>query len=198
MTTPLPPDRAMAAARAQLGLDEAIFLIGVFGVLNDSKRPGAILAAMRDLVEQGVLVKAAFIGRENDTFHLAEEAPRLGLMEQVMPLGFVEELETINVWMAACDVAINLRSPYWGETSASTLRILAAGTPVVVNDIGAFAELPDAASVKLPPDNADLPGALALALRQLVDQPERRAAMRIAARQYAAAEHDPRRVAVRY
>ena len=65
----------------------------------------------------------------------------------------------MNEWLTACDVAINLRSPYWGETSASTLRILAAGTPVIVSNVGSFAELPAAACVKLSTDEADLPGA---------------------------------------
>ena len=153
---------------------------------------------MRRLIDAGVAVKAIFIGRENDTFHLADEAHRLGLSEYLIGLGFVDELAKVNKWLAVCDVAINLRSPYWGETSASTLRMLAAGTPVIVNNIGSFAELPAAASVKLSADEADLPGALTLVVRQLYDQPERRAAMRIAARQYVAGEHDPHRVAGRY
>jgi glycosyltransferase involved in cell wall biosynthesis len=198
MPIPLPPDRSHAAARAQSGLNATDFLIGVFGVLNDSKQPRAILAALRQLLDAGVPARAVFIGRENDTFHLADEAPRLGLSDHISALGFVDELAVVTDWLAACDVAINLRSPYWGETSASTLRVLAAGTPVVVNDIGSFAELPDAACVKLPPDSADLPGALTLALRQLSDHPEHRVAMRVAARQYVAAEHDPRHVAARY
>ena len=198
MPMPLPPARSRAAARAQLGLPAEVFLIGVLGVLNDSKQPRAILAAMRPLLEAGVPIKAVFIGRENDTFHLAEEAPRWGVSDYTLALGFVDEWAVVNDWLAACDVAINLRSPYWGETSASTLRWLAAGTPVVVNAIGAFAELPEAACVKLPPVGPDLPATLALALRQLYVQPERRAAMRAAARQYVATEHDPRLIAARY
>ena len=145
-----------------------VFLVGVFGVLNDSKQPRAILAAMRRLIEAGVPLKAIFIGRENDTFHLADEAPRWGLSEHIISLGFVEELARVNEWLAACDVAINLRSPYWGETSASTLRILAAGTPVIVSNVGSFAELPAAACVKLSAGEADLPDALALALQPVV------------------------------
>jgi glycosyltransferase involved in cell wall biosynthesis len=198
MPIPLPPDRSHATARAQLDLKSDDFLIGVFGVLNDSKQPRAILTAMRQLRDAGVPIKAVFIGRENDTFQLADEAPRLGLSEHIIALGFVEELTVANEWLAACDVAINLRSPYWGETSASTLRLLAAGTPVIVNNVGSFAELPDAACVKLPPVGPNLPDELALALQQLYDQPERCGSMRLAARQSVATEHDPRRVAARY
>ena len=194
----LPPDRSPAALRAQLGLTASDFVMGVFGVLNDSKQPRAILAALRQLLDQGVPITAVFLGRENDTFHLADEAPRLSLSDHIIALGFVDNLAVANNWLAACDVALHLRAPYWGETSGSTLHALGAGTPVVVNDVGAFSELPDAACIKLPPAGPDLPQQLAAALRQLIDQPERRAAMRIAARQYVATELDPRRVAAQY
>ncbi|MBI5567872.1 MAG: glycosyltransferase [Chloroflexi bacterium] len=198
MPIPLPPERSHVAARARLNLKTDEFLIGVFGVLNDSKQPRAILAAMRQLLAAGVPIKAVFIGRENDTFHLADEAPRLGLSDHINALGFVDDLLLVNEWLVACDIAINLRSPYWGETSASTLRLLAAGTPVIVNNIGSFAELPDAACLKLPPIGPNSPEELTLALRQLYDQPDQRAAMQLAARQYVAIEHNPRRVAARY
>jgi glycosyltransferase involved in cell wall biosynthesis len=198
MPIPLPPERSQAVARAQLPVPADEFLVGVFGVLNDSKQPQVILAALRQLLDEGVPIKAVFIGRENDTFHLAEETARLGLSEHIRALGFVEDLALMNKWLAACDVAINLRSPYWGETSASTLRLLAAGTPAIVNEVGSFAELPGAACLKLPPIGPNSPAELAVALRQLYDQPDRRAAMRLAARQYVTVEHDPRHVAARY
>ena len=198
MPVPLPLERSQAAARAQLGLPIDVFLIGVFGVLNDSKQPRVILTAMRQLLDEGVPIKAVFIGHENSTFHLAEEAPRLGLSDHIVALDFVDDLVLVHEWLSACAVAINLRSPYWGETSASTLRILAAGTPVIVNDIGSFSELPETACIKLAPAEPDLPGALARALRQLYAQPERRGALRLAARRYVVEEHDPRRVAARY
>ncbi len=198
MPVPLPPDRPPATARAQLHLNGADFLIGVFGVLNDSKQPQAILTAMRRLLDEGMPVKAVFIGRENDSVHLANEAQHLGLSDQIISLGFVDDLTVINNWLVACDVAINLRAPYWGETSASTLRILAAGVPVVVNRVGAFAELPDEACIKLPPAGPDLSRQLTDALRDLYIRAEQRVSMRLAARQYIAVEHEPSRVAIRY
>ena len=198
MPIPLPPDRSRAATRMRLSVKADEFLIGVFGVLNDSKQPHAIIAAMRQLLDAGVPIKAVFIGRENDSFQLAAEAPRLGLTDHINALGFVEDLALVNEWLAACDVAINLRSPYWGETSASTLRMLATGTPAIVNNIGSFAELPDATCIKLLSDAPDLPHRLAAALHDLYDQPDRRAAMRVAARHHVATEHDPRLVAERY
>lgn len=198
MPVPLPVARSSSTARTQLKLNAADFLIGVFGVLNESKQPRLILTALRQLLDEGVPIKAVFIGRENDTFHLTDEALRLNLGDQIIGLGFVDDLAIINDWLAACDVAINLRAPYWGETSASALRLLAVGVPVIVNTVGAFAELPEAACVKLPLAGPELPRQLTDALRDLYSQSDQRAAMRLAARQYIAAEHDPRHVAAQY
>ena len=44
--------------------------------------------------------------------------------------------------MGACDVHVSLRSPTMGETSGTAIRALALGKPLVVSDVGWFAELP--------------------------------------------------------
>jgi glycosyltransferase involved in cell wall biosynthesis len=198
MPIPLPPAISIAAARAMLNLADDRFVVGVFGVLNDSKNPTAILTAVRRLVDEGVPITVAFVGRENDTFHLVEQAPHYGLADRVIQPGFIESLQEVNQWLAACDMAISLRALYWGETPSSTLRTLAAGTPVIINTIGAFAELPETACIGIEPTESDMPHALYRALRQSYEQPERRAAQRIAARDYIAREHDPACTARRY
>ncbi len=198
MPIPLPPASSIAAARAALNLPGDRFVVGVFGVLNDSKNPTAILSAVHRLVDEGVPITAAFVGRENDTFHLAEQAPRYDLADHVIQPGFIERLRDVNQWLAACDIAISLRSLYWGETPSSALRLLAAGTPVVVNTVGAFAELPETACIKIAPTESDMPQALYRALKQLYEQPDHRASLRVAARDYIAREHDPAYTARRY
>ena len=57
--------------------------------------------------------------------------------------------------MAACDVCVNLRSPTMGETSGSVIRQLSLGKPVVVSDVGWFAELPDDVALKVPVDDEE-------------------------------------------
>ena len=47
-------------------------------------------------------------------------------------------------------MAINLRYPTGGETSATLMRLLGLGKPVVVSDHGSFAEVPDGCCAKLP------------------------------------------------
>ena len=72
--------------------------------------------------------------------------------------------------VARSDICISLRSPTLGETSASAISALAAGTPLVVSDVGWFKELPDAVAAKVAPDEweVDAPrrGARAAGLRR--------------------------------
>jgi hypothetical protein len=67
-----------------------------------------------------------------------------------------------------------------------------------VNNVGAFAELPDAACVKVALDTPDEVETLYLELLQLYQRPDRLRAMGAAARVYMAERHDPGRVAARY
>ena len=62
--------------------------------------------------------------------------------------------------MAACDICVNLRSPTMGETSGSVIRQLSLGKPVVVSDVGWFAELPDDVALKVPVDARETDDAL--------------------------------------
>jgi len=120
------------------------------------------------------------------------------LQASVIQLGFVADPALVQRWLAAADVGVGMRSLYWGETPSSALRVLAAGTPMIVNNIGAFGELPDAACVKLPTQSPDMAGELYHALLNLWRQPDRRRAMREAARTYIEREHAPSRTVDAY
>jgi GNAT superfamily N-acetyltransferase len=62
------------------------------------------------------------------------------------------------------------------------MRQLELGRPVLANDVGGFAELPEGSLVRVPPEDDD---ALAAALRRLVDDPQLRASVGAAAREAA-------------
>ena len=70
--------------------------------------------------------------------------------------------------MAACDVHVGLRSPTMGETSGTTIRALTLGKPLVVSDVGWFAELPDDVALKVPVGDDEATD-LAVALELLAD-----------------------------
>src|SRR5205807_10073696 len=70
--------------------------------------------------------------------------------------------------MAACDAIVSLRSPTMGETSGTAIRALSLGKPLVVSDVGWFAELPDEVSLKIPADGREAE-ILAASLEALAD-----------------------------
>jgi glycosyltransferase involved in cell wall biosynthesis len=198
MPVPLPDQIASTDARAQLGLAADTYLIVLFGVLNLSKNPIAVLEALKHLRAAHVPARVAFIGLENTSFRLSPEVERRGLQADVIQLGYVDDLATVHLWLSAADVAVGLRSIYWGETPASALRVLAGGLPLLINDVGAFAELPDSSCVKIAPDTPDTGEALYAVLEDLYREPDRRQAMGVAARDYIGRKHSPVQVATCY
>jgi uncharacterized protein YbaR (Trm112 family) len=89
---------------------------------------------------------------------------------------------------AASDVCVNLRYPSAGETSASLLRLLGAGRPVIVTDDLPNAEYPDDVALKIPVDRFE-EETLAAVLLELQRNPELAQARGNLAREYVATEH---------
>lgn len=77
------------------------------------------------------------------------------------------------------DILVNYRPNYHGETSRSALEAMRYGTAVVVKDIGWFSELPDETVVKV-----DNEVELIDAIRELVDNPQKREAIGDQARKF--------------
>ncbi len=71
--------------------------------------------------------------------------------------------------LRATDLCIALRYPTMGETSAIVMKVLQSGIPVVVNDIGWYAELPGDLVKKLPVE--DCQQALGNLLEYLLNDP---------------------------
>ena len=117
------------------------------------------------------------------------------LGEAVISTGYLADIHDFVSWIAAADVLVNLRYPTVGETSATALRGLAAGRPVIVSDHGWYAELPDDVCVKVAPNDSE---ALYQAMRRLADSPELRHAIGQRAAAYAQREHSLAVAAQRY
>ena len=141
-------------------------LVGCFGHLNINKRIPALLEAFAVLRERRPGARLLLVGEATERFELDRRLERLGLGgDELIREQWVSE-ERFRSLMAACDVLVNLRSPTMGETSGSVIRALALGKPMLVSDVGWFAELPDGAALKIPVDDYEVPtiaGALELA-----------------------------------
>jgi glycosyltransferase involved in cell wall biosynthesis len=164
-------------------------LFGCFGHLNESKRINELVSAFAKVRERHPGARLLLVGS------LAVRLARLELPEGVEHRDYVPEDELWSL-MAACDAIVSLRSPTMGETSGSTIRALSLGKPLVVSDVGWFAELADQAVVKVPVDERE-GETLAAALEVLVDEDVRRA-MGAAAKELVEREHRLDRVAEAY
>lgn len=117
---------------------------------------------------------------------------RYGLQEAVIVTGFVAALRDFVNWISLADVVVNLRYPTQGETSATALRGMAQGKPVIVFDHGWYSELPDAAAIKLPPLDEE---ALYQTMLRLTESVNMREEMGNAAAHYIQTHHRPAVVA---
>jgi len=200
MGIPLPPEAgppalaggdAAAAARAELGLPADRPVVGSFGFQTPIKRTAAAVRALArpELAGAWLLV----VGEVSPEVDLEGEARRAGVADRVRVTGFVDG-PTFGRALAACDLALNLRYPTAGETSASLLRLLAAGRGAVVSDYAQFADLPAGAAVRVPLGDGEAES-LAATVAGLLADPARLAAMGEAARRHVAREHAPERAA---
>jgi glycosyltransferase involved in cell wall biosynthesis len=166
-------------------------LFGCFGHINASKRIPQLLEAFAAVRLRHPNAKLLLVGSASARY----DTKRLG-GEGVERLDYVDEQRLWSL-MAACDACISLRAPTMGETSGSVIRALSLGRPLVVSDLGWFAELPDDVALKVPVDEDEVP-ALAAALELLASSEATQLAMSEAARAYVEHEHNVDRVAEQY
>lgn len=184
---PTPPGLRASADGAE---DEAGDgpVIAAFGHLNASKRVPQLLEAFAAVREAHPEARLLLVGAQSPGFDVGRRLQRLGLAGDGVELtGYVEEQELWRL-MADADVHVNLRAPTMGETSGTALRALSLGKPLVVSDLGWFAELPDEVALKVPVDAREVE-TLAAALELLVARPDVRAQMGAAAQALARGAH---------
>lgn len=144
------PDRE--AARRRLGLPPAVPVIASLGEMSPHKRLDVVLRALVRVRQRHPDVVYVVAGKESPGLNLDRQVWMLGLDDSVRRLGYIAEASVPDL-LAAADLIVNLRFPTAGETSASLMRILAAGQAVIVTRAGAMAELP-ADTVALTPADA--------------------------------------------
>jgi glycosyltransferase involved in cell wall biosynthesis len=168
--------------------------IASFGHVTTEKGIERTLAALAAL-GGGYDFRYTLVGQP-EGFDAAGLVRSHGLADRVAVTGFVT-LEEFKARIRATDIAVNLRERTVGETSASVCRIMAAGVPVLVSDVGWYAELPDDAVVKIDSGREADSQLRAFLARLIADAPLRR---RIGenARRHILAEHAVGRGAARY
>jgi glycosyltransferase involved in cell wall biosynthesis len=191
---PAAPDRELA--RRQLGLAESDFLVCSFGHIGEGKLNHRLLEAWRaSSLAQDPRCHLVLVGRSWDTPYgdrvqrLVDQTPRVAITGYA-PRTMYEQ------YLAASDLAVQLRAMSRGETSGAILDCMGWGVPLVVNANGSNAEYPTDTLSMLADQFSD--AELIDALRRLrADDVERRR-LAEAGRRYVASDHGPSAVARQY
>jgi glycosyltransferase involved in cell wall biosynthesis len=188
-----PATASRADARKSLGIKDDEFVICSFGMLGPIKLNEELLDAfLASKLATDRSAKLVFVGENHGGAYGAQVRAHIAsspAAERISITGFASA-EDYSKWLAAADVAVQLRSQTRGETSAAILDCLLHGLPTIVNAHGSAAELPDGVLVKLPDDFAI--AQLSGALEQLRDDSSLRASLRESALVHMAG-HAPQR-----
>ena len=172
-------------------------VVGCFGVVNASKRIPELLRAVAAVRGRHPDATLLLVGPTAPGFDLDRRLQRLGLGgDGIVRERWVAE-ERLWALMAGVDVCVNLRHPTMGETSGTVIRALSLGKPLVVSEIGWFAELPCDVALPVPVGEGEVE-TLTAALELLVSHEGARAEMGRAAAELARRDHDLDRVADLY
>jgi glycosyltransferase involved in cell wall biosynthesis len=146
------PESERSASKQLMGLDAGDLVICSFGFLDPTKLNDRLLEAwIESDLAQDPRCKLIYVGDiENPPYRkkldqLISQAP---YPANIKITGWVDT-QTYNGYLAAADVAVQLRGNSRGETSAAVLDCMNYGAAVIANANGSFAELDGNATIML-------------------------------------------------
>ena len=193
---PLRNSESEGSARTRTqGAESGAVQIANFGLITPAKGIEKALRALASLKADHNF-HYTLVGETNSFFDVQALVRKFDMEDRVTITGHLR-LDEFERRIAATDIALNLRERTVGETSASLCRVMAAGVPAIVFNVGAFAELPNDAVIKIDQDqNAE--ALLAAYLRRLIEDAHLRQRLGENARRYIASEHNIEKGAASY
>lgn len=180
--------------KSELSFNRFFPIITSFGFVYSHKRYHVILRAFKRFLTQYPDAVLVLVGE--DMMNLHQTIRDLGLTRSVIQTGYVSQHQ-VDQYLDISDFCINLRYPTAGETSRSVLQIMAAQKPVIVSNVGWFAELPNDSCLKV--DVNELEEEMLL---EYMDMLSSNATLKTAigknARNYVIRNHNPETVAREY
>ncbi len=174
-------------ARERLGIRPDAFLCASFGFITPIKCIDLVIRAMARVRREMPGAELCLVGEVSPYVPVEDLIAQHDLHGAVRVAGFVDQAAW-NDYVAAVDVCLNLRYPTAGETSASLIKLLAAGKTVLVPRYRQFAEIPRDAAVFV--DLSDREEELVYRyLVELGQNPELRRRIGLAAKEYAESHH---------
>ena len=194
MGMPLPILMSREKARKKLGLDDGL-LLASFGLVTPEKRIGMALKALARLRAKGIDARYVLVGGAVDHYDAAEEAEAVGVTDAVHFAGRVSD-EDFWPYVFAADICLNLRYPSAGETSATLLRLLACGRPVMVTDQIHAADFPTSVVARSALEGDE--DGLYCDLMDLIRNEKRRRSLSLKSRTFVEHEHSPKAMLTDY
>jgi glycosyltransferase involved in cell wall biosynthesis len=192
---PLVAPHSKSQLRSEMGIPKHAFVVITCGAETPEKHLDLVrdsLAELRHVYSDLVWLKtgtSASTGQQTSVTKNTEA--------WVYEIGYVDGLPRLNEHLVASDVCINLRHPTAGETSASCLRAMAAGIPVIVSDEGWYRELPRRCCPRIHHNGTEIPQMKRILERWCNNKPDRITAGE-AARDYVAQHNAPYDTATAY
>ena len=188
-----------AETRSRLRLTDRDVLVCCFGIINPFKLNHKLIEAwFASALGRNSHCKLVFVGgAHHDEYGqtLDRMIAERQALDRVIITGWVDP-PSYRDYLAAADIAVQLRGSSRGETSATVLDCMAYGLPTIVNAHGSMVELPSDVVLTIPDDFrcVDLVGAL----ERLAEDQKERERLGECARSYCRRERDPRYVATQY
>jgi glycosyltransferase involved in cell wall biosynthesis len=181
--------------RDELNLPDDVILFASFGMITKQKQIEMALRTFRTVGESFPNARYLLVGEALADMDLESLIEELNLVGSVIQVGYVPYLSDFVDWVHTADVVINLRYPTVGETSATALRAMAAGRPLIVFDHGWYREIPDEAALKTAPLDEEM---LLAAMLRLAGSPQLREQMGRVGKCYTRERSHPAAVAEAY
>ena len=184
----------IASLKRELFLSARNPIIATFGFIFDHKRYPIILSAFKKFLYYYPNAILLLVGE--DLMGIDRLISSLKLEDHVKKTGYVPFGEVLK-YLAISDFCINLRYPTAGETSRSVLQLMSLGKPVIVTNIGWFAEIPENCCLKVDVDSYEED--ILLEYMKLLAK-DRKLANQIGrnAQKYVSIEHNPDTIAKEY
>lgn len=170
---------ACARMRAELGIPPDTLAVGCVGLLWQAKGQEYLIRALRSLRDRGRALCVLLVGSGGDEASLHLCADEIGVADRVRFLGWRGDVPRI---LQALDLYVQ---PSITEgLPLAVVEAAAAGLPIVASNVGGIPEIIEHGvnGLLVPPGD---PQALAAAIQELIDDPERAKRLGEAARRTA-------------
>lgn len=175
-------------ARKQLKIAPETLLVCSFGILAATKLNHRLLQVWQNLVPDAS-IQLVFVGKVVDVDYDKQlQTLKAQCQNNVQITGWVDS-DLYHQYLAAADIAVQLRTDSRGETSAAVLDAMNYGLATLVNANGSMAELPTDSLVLLDDEFSDTQ--LTNALQTLINQPNVRKELGASARRFIEQNHAP-------